>query len=243
MDKKINVKKVIIKLSISLLVIGLIIFAFYLVLKHFGLTDLSQERIQEIINNSGALAPIIFILITFLQVTFIPIPSTITVVVGDYLFGFWVSYLYSFIGMMVGSMLAFYLGRILGKKFVYWIAGEKEIVDEYLHKLKGRENVLLFFMFLFPFFPDDLLCMVAGILPISGFGFFLMQCFTRMVTIGVTLLMLSGEVIPLNQIGIPIIVMLCIIFGVIFYICYKNAEKINDLFVNLLNKIFKKNNK
>ena len=106
-----------------------------------------------------------------MQVTFIPIPSTITVLVGNYLFGFWASYLYSFIGMILGSMFAFYLGRWFGKKFIYWLVNDKEMVDSYLYKIKNKGNVLLFFMFIFPFFPDDLLCSIAGILPMRGFSF------------------------------------------------------------------------
>ena len=88
-----------------------------------------------------------FVLITFLQVTIIPIPSPITVLVGNYLFGFWGSFIYSYIGMMVGSIFAFFLGRWFGRRFINWLVTDKEVVDNYLNKIKVKGNVLLFFMF------------------------------------------------------------------------------------------------
>ena len=212
----------------------------YSILKKSGFDKLSQEEIQIFLQSKGALAPLIFILITFLQVTFIPIPSTITVLVGNYLFGFWVSYLYSFIGMMVGSVLAFYLGRWFGKKFIYWLVSDKDLVDRYLIKIKNKGNVLLFFMFIFPFFPDDLLCSVAGVLPISGLSFTLMQVFTRGITILTTLFMLSGDVIPFSGWGIPFNICLVLIFMTIFYISYKNAEIISAKFSEIIYKIKRK---
>lgn len=242
-DKQLSKKKFIKKIVLSVLILGLFLGLVYLVLHKLGLTELSQEEIQAFLQSKGALAPILFILITFLQVTFIPIPSTITVLVGNYLFGFWVSYLYSFIGMMIGSIFAFYLGRWFGKKFIYWLVSDRELVDGYLLKIKNKGNVLLFFMFLFPFFPDDLLCSVAGILPISGISFTIMQVVTRGITILTTLFMLSGDVIPFTGWGIPFNICLCLIFVTIFYIAYKNAEVISDKFSNILNKIFKRKSK
>lgn len=162
-----NKKKTIFKLIISTLVIVLLFAICYLILDYFNLTNLSKENIQDFISKGGALGPIIFIAITFLQVTFIPIPSTVTILAGNYIFGFWLSFIYSVIGLFFGGLFAFFLGRKIGKPFLIWLCGSQEIVDSWLKKLKGRENILLFFMFLFPFFPDDFLCAIAGILPIS----------------------------------------------------------------------------
>ena len=243
-DKELNRSKLIKRGIISIVILVFSLVFLFFIFKKLGLMKLSQEEIQIFLQSKGALAPLLFILITFLQVTFIPIPSTITVLVGNYLFGFWVSYLYSFIGMMLGSTLAFYLGRWFGKKFIYWLVSDKDIVDTYLNKIKNKGNVLLFFMFLFPFFPDDLLCSVAGVMPISALSFILMQVFTRGVTILTTLFMLSGDIIPFYGWGIPFNICLTLILMTIFYICYKNAETISYKFSKIINKIKrnKKNN-
>lgn len=241
-EKKLNKGKFIGRILFSIVFLVLFLIFLVLVLYNLGIEGITQEEIQKYLEGKGALAPILFIIITFLQVTIIPIPSTITVLVGHYLFGFWLSYFYSFIGMMLGSILAFYLGRWFGRRFINWLVADKDVVDKYLLKIQKKGNVLLFFMFLFPFFPDDLLCSVAGILPISSPSFILMQLFTRAITILTTLFMLSGDIIPFTGWGIPFNICLCLIFAMIFYITYVYAEKISDIFSNIIKRM-KKNKK
>lgn len=228
-----DLKKAIKKLIYSAIIIGLIILIIYIILDKFGLTDISQETLQNYINSTNGLAPIIYILISFLQVTFVPIPGSITILAGNYLFGPFKAFLYSYIGMMIGSILAFYLGRVIGKRFVYWVAGDKDKVEEYLRKVKGKETVVLFFMFLFPFFPDDMLCCLAGITSISWTCFIIMQLVTRVTSIAATLFFMSGEIIPYHGWGIPVLILVGILGIVAFIYSYKNADKIQEWFVNL----------
>ena len=237
MEKKIDIKRIIIKIIISLLVIGLIILGLYLLFKYLGWTNLTKEELQAKIASTGVFAPIVFIVASFLQVTFIPIPSSVTIIVGNYLFGFWLSFLYSYIGIILGSILAFYLGRWIGRPFVNWVVGDSKAVDEYLIKMKNKEKVILFFMFLLPLFPDDALCSLAGILPISFLTFLFMQLLTRATSILGTLFFMSGEIIHYDALGITIIVIVCILALVAFYLSYKYADKINEIFYNIMDKI------
>lgn len=237
MEKKIDIKSIIIKIIISLLVIGLIILGLYFLFKYLGWTNLTKEELQAKIASTGLFAPIVFIVASFLQVTFIPIPSSVTIIVGNYLFGFWLSFLYSYIGIILGSILAFYLGRWIGRPFVNWVVGDSKAVDEYLIKMKNKEKVILFFMFLLPLFPDDALCSLAGILPISFLTFLFMQLLTRATSILGTLFFMSGEIIRYDALGITIIVIVCILALVAFYLSYKYADKINEIFYNIMDKI------
>ena len=193
-DKKTTLKKIAISVLSIIVFLGIIYLIFHLL----GWTKISKEELQSKIEKTGVVAPLVFILISFLQVTFIPIPGTVTILVGNYLFGFWLSFLYSYIGMFIGGILAYFLGRWIGRPFINWLAGSKEEANRWIKKLKGKEKVLLFFMFLLPLFPDDLLCSLAGVLPITFLEFLLMQGITRATTIGGTLLFASGEIIPLK---------------------------------------------
>lgn len=230
-------KKVLTRLIISTIVIGILVLTAYFLLKHFNLLDIKRETIQDFVNSYGALAPIIFIIVTFLQVTFIPIPSTVTIVAGNYLFGFWQSYLYSYIGLLLGSAFAFFLGRILGKPFVSWIAGGKDKFESYESRLKGRENVFLFFAFLLPFFPDDFLCSLAGITKMKFLSFMIMQVFCRFIAIGGNLLFLSGEVIKYQGFGLVLIVILIVLGVLALILSMIYAEKLNLLFDSFIKKI------
>lgn len=239
---KIERKNFIKKLFISGFVLVAFLAVIYLLFKSLGLLDISQEEIQDFISSTGVVAPLIYIGITFLQVTIIPMPSTVTILVGNYLFGPLLAFIYVYIGLILGSIFAYYLGKWFGRPFINWLSGSKEQTEMWMGKLHGKETVLLFFMFLFPIFPDDLLCAIAGILlPITFTRFLFMQIITRATTAGATLVFLTGDVIPFSGWGIPVIiagVLLCI---VAFIICFRKADKIDALLRKIYKKIFKRN--
>lgn len=239
MDRKERLRflnKLIVSGGALILFLGGLYFLFY----KLGLTNVSQDELQEFIKSTGVIAPLIYILITFLQVTFIPIPSTVTILVGSYLFGPFGAFFLSYIGLMIGSLVAYGLGKLLGRPFINWLSGSKEETEKWMSKLNGKENILLFFMFLFPIFPDDVLCSIAGILPITFRGFLWMQIITRATSVGCTLLFMTGQIIPFNGWGIPVIGVGILICFIAFIYCFKNADKINSICEKLHNNIFKR---
>lgn len=236
-------KQIIKKLIFSALVILLVVLVGYFLLKHFGIIGMTGEEVRDLVASTGAVAPLVYIFISFIQVTFIPIPAAVTIVAGNYLFGPWLAFLYSYIGMIIGSVVAFWLGRKIGRPFINWIAGSSEKADEWINKLKGREKVLLFFMFLLPFFPDDILCSIAGILPITWFAFMCMQFITRITSIGCTIIFMSGEFIPYHGWGLVALGVIAVICITAFIYSMKYADKINDFCVKIADKILGKNKK
>ena len=232
-----NIKKIVIKLIISFLILAALLVGAYFVLKAFGLTNLSQEDIQTRIEEYGAWGPLIFTLLSFLQVTFIPIPSTITILAGAYLFGVFESWIYSFIGIFIGSIFAFFLGRKIGRPFVNWVIGDKELVSKYLNAAKGKELVVFSFMFIMPLFPDDALCTLAGITPITYKQFIVMQVIARNIAIGATMLFLTGFVIPHTWWGYTILGVGIALVIVLLVLCFKYSDKIIAFGNKLLNKI------
>ncbi len=230
-------KETLLRLLLSLLVIAALVGGAYLALYLLGWTDLSQEELREFVAGSGAAAPLVYILIAFLQTTFVPIPAAVTILAGSYIFGAGYAFLYSYIGAMVGSIVAFALGKLLGRPFVNWITGGQEKTDEWLLKLHGKENVLLFFMFLFPFFPDDILCAVAGVLPISWGGFIAMQLVTRTTSIGCTVLFLSGEIIPFHGWGLLVLAAVAVLGVLAFILSMKYTKEIESFGVRVIEKI------
>ena len=231
-------KKIIIKLIVSVVAVAALAILGYIIFRHFGLDDITQEEIQALIESKGAVAPLIFILVSFAQVTMIPIPGAVTILAGNFLFGPVKAFIYSYIGMLLGAMVAFFFGKLIGQPFVNWIAGSKEKADSWIDKLKGREKIVMFFMFLLPLFPDDLLCAIAGMFKYSAFEFLVLQIITRATSIFGTLFFMSGEVIPYNAWGISLVAILVIIVIICFVLSMKYYEKIEEK----LTIIFKKKN-
>lgn len=138
----------------------------------------SQQSMQAYIQRFAPYSHLCFFLIQFLSVVLAPIPSNITALVGGVMFGTWVSFLLTFSAVLLGSVLVFVLARNLGQAFVSRVVGER-VSAKYLDVIHAKTDIFLVLAFLFPFFPDDLLCILAGLTPISLRRFFLIALFTR----------------------------------------------------------------
>ncbi len=223
--------------AVCLLVCAAVVGAAYAVLYALGLTDLDREKIQKAVESAGAFAPIAFILVSFLQVTFIPIPSTVTVLAGAYLFGGLESFFYSYAGILLGAVVAFLLGRGVGRPFASWVVGGEDELASWISKLKGRERALLWIMFFCPFFPDDALCAVAGVVKVSTAEFLLMQLITRVTSIGATLLFMSGELIPYEGWGLVLIIAGVVLFAAASVLALVYFERIDGFARRLADRI------
>ncbi len=227
------------KLIVSAVSIAFLALAGTALFRHLGLHDVTRQEVQDFIASKGAAAPFLYILLSFAQVTLIPIPGAITILAGNYLFGPLKAFIYSYIGMLLGAMTAFFLGKWIGRPFVNWIAGSKEKADEWIGRLKGREKIVMFFMFLLPLFPDDLLCAIAGMLHYTAFEFLIVQLITRTSSIFGTLFFMSGEFIPYNAWGTSLVMILVIAGAVGFYLMLKNYEAIEKK----MRAVFRRNKK
>ena len=214
---------------------------YYVILKYDLISKFdSSEKIEAFLSKYGAYAGLIFIVIQFLQVTLIPLPSAITTLAGVALFGFWPTFFYSVIGVMIGSMFAFFLGRKFGVKLIIWLFG-KNAYNKYVKFAQGKDKVVLTLMFLFPFFPDDLLCIIAGITDMTYWQFFIIMLITRPLNI----LMMEGAFkgissIPLTGYGIPIWIALIALTLVVVALAFKFSGKIEKSLMSLFNKISSK---
>jgi uncharacterized membrane protein YdjX (TVP38/TMEM64 family) len=233
-------KEIIKRLVGSVIVIALIVGVLYLLFYFLGWTNLTKEQLQDYIKSTGIIAPLVYVVITFAQVTLVPIPGAVTILAGSYLFGFLGAFIYSYIGMMLGSVVSFALGRVIGKPYVNWVTGGADKTEQWLKKLEGRENVFLFFAFFLPFFPDDILCAVAGALPIKWRTFIIMQLITRFTSILGTMLFMSGEIIPFHGWGLLVLALVGIVLLLIFIFSVKYSKQVNDYFSNFIDNIVKK---
>ncbi len=191
----------------------------------------SVEELQESLKESGAWAPISYILLQFLQVTVLPIPSIVSTLAGVALFGPFRAMIYSLIGILLGSVLAFFIGRKFGFKAVAWLVGE-DAVQRWQKKLKGKDNLFLTAMFILPFFPDDILCFLSGLSSMSTRYFLGMIFIARLLGISATCY--SFDFIPLNKWwGIAFWGVVALIIVCAFVAMSKKADKIQGFFSKL----------
>lgn len=194
----------------------------------FGLIAILRDpdRYERFLKEWGILLPVVYILLQVVQVLFLPVPILFSVLTGLRLFGLFGTILYVFIGVFCGSVIAFLIGRKWGNKGVSWLVGAEKL-NSWQAKLRGKDSILLAAMFLLPFFPDDLLCLLAGLSTITLSRFLLMMSCTRAISvIGICL---SIEFLPLNTWwGIAAWVGIILVLGIAFLVIYKRMGKANN---------------
>ncbi|MDR2046323.1 MAG: VTT domain-containing protein [Clostridiales bacterium] len=232
-------KEALVKLSIVLYVTGIFICAAMIGLAYSGLFGmlggLTDAELREYLERSSV-PRLLFILLQFLQVTFIPIPSAVSTVAGALAFG-WESLFLTLIGVFIGSFLAFGFGRWFGEKVVVWIVGS-ETLDKYHKYAKGKDKTLLFLMFLLPFFPDDALCILSGFTDMKFRTFVLMMCVSRPIqaaaTIFVTLVLNNN--IP-NELKLTGYIVGGALIAALFILVLKYNKQIETLMLKLSEKL------
>jgi uncharacterized membrane protein YdjX (TVP38/TMEM64 family) len=130
-----------------------------------------RQQLKGFIRSFGAYSPLAYILLQIIQVVVAPIPGGAIEFLGGYLFGVKAGFIYSMIGLFLGSWMAFSLARIFEK-----IAVEKFVSEQTRKKfdyLVEHQGVILsFILFLIPGFPKDALCYILGLTPMH-LGIFL----------------------------------------------------------------------
>lgn len=231
-------KKFVYRLTFLTLILMTAALAVLYVMQITGLWDKidSVEDLRNYVSGFGGYAVFIFIAIQFLQVVVLPIPGFITVSVGVLLFGAFRGSVYSVIGIVSASIVAFFIGRVFGYKVAGWLVG-KENLDKGLELVKGKDKVILTFMFLFPFFPDDVLCFVAGLSSMSVPYYIVMITITRIINIVVSAYSVNGSIIPYNTWwGILLWIAVFILVAALCYAIYKHGDKIENFFKSKFSK-------
>jgi uncharacterized membrane protein YdjX (TVP38/TMEM64 family) len=139
----------------------------------------SDKRfLKQTLRQWGILAPVIFIALQALQVVIAPIPGDVTGILGGYLFGEWLGLIYSTLGLTVGSVAAFGVGRWLGAHYVRTLVSQ-ETWDKMGFIVEAEGAILCFIIYLIPGLPKDMVCYLFGISPMPLWVFTLVSTLGR----------------------------------------------------------------
>lgn len=138
----------------------------------------SIPALRAYIDRSAPYSHLTFFVVQLLSVVLAPIPSNLTAAAGGLLFGTWPAFFLTYGAVMAGSLLVFWLARTLGRDFVDRVVSRK-LAEKYQKVIREKTTVFLALAFLLPYFPDDMLCILAGLTPITFGRFALLALFTR----------------------------------------------------------------
>jgi uncharacterized membrane protein YdjX (TVP38/TMEM64 family) len=178
----------------------------------------SKKAVTDFLKSFGPYAPIACIVIQALQVVLAPIPGEATGILGGYLFGTWIGFLYSTIGLTLGSVMAFWLGRWLGLPIVRRVVS-KEVYHRFDFISRAGGELVTLVCFLIPGFPKDYLCFLLGVSPLQFGMFFMVSTFGRMP--GTWLLSVQGAKVRNAQYVEFVIYLLVAAFAVVLAYIYR----------------------
>ncbi len=179
-----------------LLIGGAIGFALYDLLPWRAYFDASLRLFEDraamaaYIKSWGILAPLAFMFVQAFQVVASPIPGEVTGLLGGIVFGTAIGFLYSTIGLTIGSIACFAIARWLEVRFVERFV-PKEISAKFDFLTRAEGIIVTFVMFVIPGFPKDYLCYLLGLSHMPWRTFLLVSTIGRMP--GTWLLSVQGS--------------------------------------------------
>ena len=128
----------------------------------------SQERLQTLVASCGMAGALLFTVFQAVQVVVPILPGGLGCLAGVLLFGPVWGFVYNYIGICVGSLLAFAVARNCGKPLLSLLFSEKTIARYSRWTEEKDRFARLFALAIFlPVAPDDFLCYLAGTTEIS----------------------------------------------------------------------------
>ena len=132
---------------------------------------LEPALLKTFISGSGIFGPFIYIGVIILEVVIAPLPGLVLPLISGFLFGFWRGVIYSYIGNILASSIAFLLARYFGQPLVEWLTSKNKL--SHANAVLEKYQKHLFWLYAFPIFPIDVISFLLGLSSLRFRRFFL----------------------------------------------------------------------
>ena len=123
----------------------------------------AADRVVDYLKQNSQIAFLLIIGLQVIQVVICFLPGQPIQFAASYMFGVGKGFILSLIGAVIGTIISFYLAKLLGSDAMHLFFGEEK-VKEYQRRLNsGRGLLLAFLIYLVPGIPKDLVSYAAGI--------------------------------------------------------------------------------
>ena len=123
----------------------------------------SKEALQDFLTNYGGSASTLFLVLQAVQVVIPILPGGVSCLAGVLLFGPWLGFVLNYVGIALGSFVAFAMARNWGKPLLDKLFSKKlhAKYERWTHESRRFDRLFALAIFL-PGLPDDFLCFLAG---------------------------------------------------------------------------------
>ena len=141
-------KAVIKVIILAAFIIGAVLLIRFTPIKNY----LTADELSRFLETVGFWAPLVYIVIYSVGVCLF-LPGTLLTGLGAAIFGAYWGFVYVWIGAMIGSSAAFFIGRTLGRDFAASLIGDKLKKYDNAIERNGFATVLYLRLVYFPFTP------------------------------------------------------------------------------------------
>lgn len=231
-----NKKQVLNILKLALIAIA-VMLAFEVLFSFDSVTDAISNFIASF---DDVWVYVVIWLVMVIQVCFIPLPVYIVINAAIVIDSIdvslttpkgWLFILITITAYMVGCVIAYFIGKKVGKNAVKWCAGNEQDYQKWVDIINRKGKWFYALTVLLPVFPDDLLCFVAGGVSMN-FGFYFVANFVGRL-IGLICMIFALKLInsfnrpgiPTTLIGWAVAFVLALIAFIVVHLLIKKEEK------------------
>lgn len=220
-----NIKKLLLLIPVLALIAAL-----FCLVQSLGLSDFSAEGIRAWVE-SWPYSEVVFFCLQLTSVIVAPIPSNVTAAAGGLLFGFPKGFFITIAAVLAGSSITFHLAKLVGREAMQNFLSKK-LDSKYMELMQRKQDVFLWLAFLFPFFPDDLICILAGLTDIPYKRFIIIVLLARPWGL-LFASALGGSALSLPGWSIPI---LALVLAAAFFFGMKYGDQIENAIMDKIKR-------
>ena len=221
--KKLDRKKKILLIGGIIFLVSIIFLGFTVGRKMVSLVK-NPKEFRAWVNETGIWGKFIIIGISAFQIIVAVIPGEPIEIASGYAFGWFWGAVFCLIGILLGQMIVFLFAKKFGMDFVEIFVSKEKLKKMTFLKDNEKIYMSIFFIFLIPGTPKDVLSYVAGITSIKLVPFLLISGVARIPSVISSTI--GGSYLGTKNytMAASIFIVTLLISGILFFI-YKRYEK------------------
>lgn len=132
-----------------------------------------RERLRAVVENSGPLAPVVYMLLLVVQAIVLPLPAPPVAMAGGYAFGTLFGFVLTWLGVLIGGAASFGISRAFGRRFVV----RSKHLASLDRQAQEHGTIIVFVLRLIPLVSFDAVSYAAGLSGLSFSRFLLATAF------------------------------------------------------------------
>lgn len=208
-------------IAVLAVVVVLLCIRYLVPLSRLLMTETGRAEICSRVESYGMFAPLIFMLLMALQIVIAFIPGGPLELVGGMLFGGVLGLLVTTAGAFVGTLAVYALVRRFGKPLVDFFVPEEKASKFKILQDEEKLSFWVFFLFLIPGIPKDLLTYLVPLTKMRGRDFLVLSTLARFPSLAASVLI--GDSLSDGRYWLSVII--CVLAAVLSFAGYQLKKR------------------